>query len=819
MATNTPLSAEQLYTRCDPDQFSFETTAELEELDAVIGQERAIDAIQFGVGIRQPGYNLFALGPNGTGKHTSINRLLAIKSAEEATPPDWCYVYNFEHNHTPNALQLPPGQGATFQNDMKGLVEELFVVIPAAFEGDEYHTQRQAIESEFQEQQEGELQQIRQEAEEDNIALIRTPSGLAFAPIKDGEVIKPDEFMNLEEEKRDELENKIGELQEKLQKVIRQVPQWVREGRKKVKALNEEVTSYIVKPLIDELKEKYHDLAEVLDYLSAVQKDIITHNQMFMNGEDGGSPQPDGDQGNMTRAMMAQESQEAFAKRYEVNVIVDHSKTEGAPVVYCQNPNYQNLIGRIEHISRMGALITDFTLIKSGALHEANGGYLLLDARKLLLQPYAWEGLKRALRGSEIIIEHPAQSLGLASTVSLEPEPIPLNLKVVLIGERMLYYLLVQHDPDFKELFKVAADFEDDMDRNDETNMNYARLISTLVRQEELRPFDRSAVARIIERAGRLVSDSEKLTAHIGSIADLLREASYWAGEDNKEVVAAEHIEQAIEAQIFRSSRIKERLQENILRETILIDTEGEKVGQINGLAVLSLGNYAFGKPNRITARVRMGKGEVIDIERQVDLGGPLHSKGVMILSSYLGSNYAVERPLALSASLVFEQSYGGVDGDSASSAELYALLSSLAETPIKQSFAVTGSVNQHGEVQAIGGVNEKIEGFFDVCKARGLTGNQGVLIPASNVKHLMLRDDVVQAVSDGKFQIHEVETISEGIEILTGVPAGERDEDGNYLEGSIGKRIVDRIEKIAKKQREYSKAVKGENENEKEEA
>lgn len=813
MATINPLSPDQLSNQCDPDQFSFETTADLEPLDTAIGQKRAIDAIQFGVGIRQPGYNLFALGPNGTGKHTAISRYLERKSAEEAAPPDWCYVYDFDHPQKPNALQLPTGQATTLQNDMKALVEELFVVIPAAFEGDEYHTQKGAIESEFQERQEAELQEIRKEAEKENIALIRTPSGLAFAPIQDGEVIKPEEFMKLDEAARETIEKKIGELQEKLQKVIRQVPQWVREGRSRVKALNEEVSGYVVRPLIDELKEKYSELSEVIVYLTAVQKDIISHNDVFLDGEDGGPQQ----MGNPA-VMAARMEREAFAKRYEVNVIVDHRDTEGAPVIYEPNPNYPNLVGRIEHVVQMGALLTDFSLIQPGALHRANGGYLLLDARKLLLQPYAWEGLKRALRSEEIIIEAPAQSLGLASTVALEPEPIPLNVKVVLIGERMLYYLMVQNDPDFKELFKVAADFEDEVDRNEAANQEYARLISTLARQEDLRPFDRSAVARVIERGARLVGDSEKLTAHLGSIADLLREGSYWAGEAGSEVVSAEHIQQAIDAQVYRSSRIKEKMQEQILRETVLIDTEGEKIGQINGLAVLSLGNYMFGRPNRISARVRMGKGEVIDIERQVDLGGPLHSKGVMILASYLGSNYAVERPLALSASLVFEQSYGGVDGDSASSAELYALLSALAEVPIKQSLAVTGSVNQHGDVQAIGGVNEKIEGFFDVCNTRGLTGEQGVLIPESNVKHLMLRDDVVQAVEDGRFHIYAVETIADGIELLTGVPAGEMDEEGNYPEGSIGRKIVERIERIAKKQREYNRPPKDEKEKEEEE-
>jgi lon-related putative ATP-dependent protease len=454
----------------------------------------------------------------------------------------------------------------------------------------------------------------------------------------------------------------------------------------------------------------------------------------------------------------------------------------------------------------MGALLTDFTLIKSGALHQANGGYLILDARKILLQPYAWEGLKQALQAEKIRIESPGQAYSLISTVALEPQPIPLDVKVILLGERMLYYLMHQHDPDFQELFKVAADFELQMERNEETNMAYARLISTLARKESLRHFDRAAVTRIIERSARMVGDAERLSAHMQSVADLLREADYWAAEAGADVVGQEHVQAAIGAQIRRASRLRERMQESILREIILIDTSGEKIGQINGLSVLALSNYAFGRPSRITARMRMGKGEVIDIERQVELGGPLHSKGVMILSSYLGSRYASDRPLSLSASLVFEQSYGGVDGDSASSAELYALLSALAETPIKQSLAVTGSVNQHGQVQAIGGVNEKIEGFFDICNSRGLTGDQGVLIPEANVKHLMLRNDVIEAVADGKFHVYPIETIEQGIEVLTGKPAGEMDDDGLYPEGSINRLVVDRLEKMAETQRAFNR-------------
>jgi len=802
MAAVEALKPDQLCRDCDPDQFSFESTADLDDLDEVIGQERAIEAIRFGIGMQQNGYNLFAHGPNGTGKYTSVRRSLEERAEEEPVPDDWCYVYNFGEAQKPDSLRLPAGRGLELKNGMARLIEEVQAVLPSAFEGEEYHSQKRSIEAEFQEHQEKELEQIREEAEQHDVALIRTPNGLAFAPTRDGEVIKPDEFMELDEEKRQEIESTIEELQEKLQRVIRQVPQWVREGRQRVKELNEEVATFAIAPLFEELKAQFSDQPTVLDYLDQAQEDIIQNNDMFIDSNENEQQQVLASMGMAQR----RQSKEAFLNRYKVNVLVDNSEQQGAPVVYEQNPTHMNLIGRTEHVAQMGTLLTDFTLIRPGALHQANGGYLVLDARKMLMQPYAWESLKRALRSNEICIESPAQAYSLVSTVSLEPQPIPLSVKVVLLGERMLYYLMYQHDPDFGELFKVSADFEEQMERSDDNALAYARLIATLVRKEELLHFDRGAVARIIERSGRLVSDTEKLSTHMQSVADLLREASYWATVAEADIVSEAHVQKAVEAQIYRNSRIRERMQEAILRDTIFIDTEGQKTGQINGLSVLSLGNFAFGRPSRITARVRMGKGEVIDIERQVELGGPLHSKGVMILSSYLGSRYAEERPLSLSASLVFEQSYGGVDGDSASSAELYALLSALAEIPIKQSLAVTGSINQHGQIQAIGGVNEKIEGFFDICKERGLTGDQGVLIPQANAKHLMLRQEVVDAVAEGKFHVYPIETVEEGIETLTGVNIGEKDEEGNYPEGTINQRIVTRLEEMAETQRRFNR-------------
>ena len=799
MAPVNPLAPESLCQLCDPEQFSFETTADLADLEEVIGQDRAIEAINFGIGIHQEGYNLFALGPHGTGKFTSVDRSLKQKASTESIPPDWCYVFNFEQPHMPNALMLPHGQGQQFYQDMSQLVEELYAVIPAAFEDEEYVNRRRAIDSEFQERHESAIEGIRKEAEKEQIALIRTPSGLAFAPLRESEVIKPDDFMALPEEERTQIEEQIESFQNKLQDVLRQVPHWMREGRTKVKHLNEETATFAISPLIEEIRAKYSELEDVLTYLEAVKHDIVQNNEQFTASEEEQQPLQPG-----PRNLPTKGPQGPFTNRYKVNVVVDHSGSTGAPVVYEQNPTYPNLIGRLEHFAQMGALLTDFTLIKAGALHRANGGYLILDARKLLMQPYAWEGLKRALRGGEIAIEMPIEAGGLVTTIALQPMPIPLDVKVVLLGARMLYYLIHENDPDFGELFKVAADFDDLMDRNPENNLAYARLVGTLARKDNLRHFNRTGVARVIEHSSRLVGDGEKLSAHMQSVADMLREASYWAKQSGSEVVDGSHVKKAIEAQIYRSSRLRERLQEAILRETVLIDTEGSKVGQINGLSVMMLGNYAFGRPSRITARVRMGKGEVVDIERQVELGGPLHSKGVLILSSYLGSRYAAGRPLSLSASLVFEQSYGGVDGDSASSAELYVLLSALSDMPIKQSLAVTGSVSQHGQVQAIGGVNEKIEGFFDICSARGLTGDQGVLIPVANVKNLMLRQDVVDAVADGKFHIYPIETIEQGIEVLTGIRAGEMDEDGHYPEGTINQLVTEKLAAMAEGRREF---------------
>ena len=800
-----PLPVDDLRRTCDPDQFDFETTDDLDTDTRVIGQSRAIDALQFGVGIDSKGYNIYALGPAGTGRRNLVKNLLEREAEGEAPPSDWCYVNNFDDPRTPQMLQLPAGRACDLRDDMEQFIEELKTALPATFESEEYQTRQQMIQEEVRQEQEDELEDLQERARQENIALMRTPNGFAFAPIRDGDVISPEDMEALTKEERERIRELIEGFQDELQDILRKVPERQREARDRIRDLNREMAQLAVNDLIDNLRDKYQNLDAVLDFLDAVREDIIENVEMIVSyATDGGK----GMQALQQQGSSQQDFSNAFGgsgpwRRYHVNVMVDHADAEGAPVIFEDNPNYQNLVGQVEQIAQMGALVTDFNLVRPGALHKANGGYLVLEARKLLMQPYAWEGLKRALQAEEIRIESPRQALGLISTVTLEPEAIPLDVKIVLVGERYLYYLLEALDPDMGELFKVMADFDDEVDR-DTHQESYPELLATIIRKEELRPLDRSAVARVIDRSARLVSDTGKLSTHMQSITDLLRESSYWAGENSADVVSAEHVQQAIDEQIHRADRIRQKTLESIERETLYISTEGEEVGQINGLSVLQLNTFSFGRPNRITARVSLGKGEIVDIERETALGGPLHSKGVLILSGFLSGRYAQDRPLSLQASLVFEQSYGGVDGDSASSAELYALLSAIAEVPIKQQFAVTGSVNQHGIVQPIGGVNEKIEGFFDVCKNRGLTGDQGVLIPASNVKHLMLRPDIVEATQNGDFHIYPIETIDEGIELLTGRPAGERDADGNYPEDSINYLVAERLDELAETRQEF---------------
>lgn len=802
--TISALSPDRLYQRCDPEKLSFETTDDLSPLEIPVGQPRAAEALRFGFGIRRKGFNIFALGEQGTGKHALIRRYLDQRAAEEAVPPDICYVNNFDDDHTPKILTLSPGKGKALEKDMKEVVENVRRALRAAFETEDYQNRRQAINQEFQEKQQEAFETLKKEAEKDDLTIMRTPSGLSFAPVKDDEVLPREEFEKLPKEERERLDEKVQELQKEAGKIFQQIPKWQREVSDKQKELDREVSRYAVGPVIQEFVEKYEDNEKVVEYFKNVEKDIVENLHIFRQDESA--------QQNPIQKMIQQQQgggdngESPAMRKYQINVLVDNGGAEGAPVIYEENPSYQNLIGRVEHQAQMGALITGFDMIRPGALHKANGGYLILDALKVLQSPFAWEGLKRALRSGELKIESIGQMYSLISTVSLEPEPLVLKVKVVLTGEPFLYYLVRRMDPEFSELFKVSADFAQTMDRREENQQALAALIAGAVKNEEMRPFDRSAVARVIEHSARMVGDAEKLSIHMQRLTDLLREADYWASENGNGNVKSEDVQKAIDAWIYRSDRLRERMGEQIDRGIIFVETDGEAVGQINALAVIHLGEFMFGRPSRITARVSLGKGDVVDIEREVETGGPLHSKGVLILAGFLKARYAWNQPLSLSASLVFEQSYSGVDGDSASSAELYALISAISGLPIKQSFAVTGSVNQHGQVQPIGGVNEKVEGFFDTCKAKGLTGEQGVLIPEANIQHLMLRHDVVEAVKEGKFNVYAVRTIDEGIALLFGIAAGEADENGDFPKNTVNRRVYDRLAQMAQRRLDFTK-------------
>jgi len=803
VTTVKELGPAALCRRYDPDDFDFESTAELEDLDGAVGQPRAVAAVQFAAGIGRDGYNIFALGVAGTGKHSLVRHYLEKHAAQRPPPPDLCYVHNFEKASEPKLLALPTGAGIEFRKDMEALAAAVQNALINAFESEEFQTRSQVIDEEFKERPREELRDIEERAKAEGLVLLRSPVGMAFAPTRDGEVLSGEEFKELPEEEQRAIEQKVEAFQGETQQALRQMPSWEKERHNRMMELEREIANLAVDNLVDEVRRKYHMLPEVLDHLEAVQQDVIARARELVE-PDAGSP----------AAVFGIEATRPADKRgprtrYHVNLIVDNNGATGAPVVFEDNPTYDNLIGRIEHTAQFGALTTDFGHIKSGALHRANGGYLMVDAHKLLRSPYAWDSLKRALQSGKLSIESIGQSLSMVNTVSLEPESLDLKVQVVLLGEPSLYYMLSGLDPDFAELFKVASDFAELMDANDDNRNGYVRLLAMLARKDSLRPLDRTAVARLLEHNSRLAGDRDKFTARVGLLHDVLREADYWAATTESRLISSQHVQQAIDAQIHRADRIRERVHESIEHGTVMIDVEGSRVGQVNGLAMISMGNFAFGRPTRLTARVRMGSGDVVDIEREVELGGPIHSKGVLILASYLGAHYAPDCPLSLSASLVFEQSYSGVEGDSASAAELFALLSAISGVPVKQSLAVTGSVNQHGQIQAIGGANEKIEGFFDVCHAKGLTGQQGVIIPEANVRHLMLRSDVVDAVSAGMFHVFPIATVDEGIALLTGMPTGERGESGEYPEGTINRLVEAHLLEMAEKRRSFSADAK----------
>ncbi len=794
----TELTWQQVRRTFDPGTLQIETTEQVEPAGGLIGQERAIAALTLGLNIDRPGFSMYVAGPPGTGKMTAVRSFIEEVARKRETPPDWCYVNNFEDPSQPHIIRMPRGKARELKDDTDGLIEHIRERLPRAFEGEEYVERRDGLVKEVGRRRSEILEHLGERANEQGLGLQPTPHGMLIIPLKDGQPIADQEFSALPEDEKKAIQDKRAEMEDEITATMKQLRQLEREAQEKLRQLDREVALYVVAGLIEDLKEKYCDLARVCEYLHAVQEDVVENLPNFRSAEETrqqGLPIP------------APWLTELPFRRYRVNVLVDNSKLEGVPVVVELNPTYYNLLGRIEKEAQFGALYTDFTLIKPGSIHNANGGFLVIPAEDLLRNFLSYDGLKRALRSGEVRIEEPAERLGLMATKTLQPEPTPLSVKVVLLGSSYVYHLLYALDEEFPELFKVKADFDTRMERTEENIRAMLSFISALCAKETLAPLDSGAAAALLEHAARIAGDQERLSTRFRLLADVVREAHYYATHDGGGPIRAEHINRALDERVYRSNLIQERIEEMIARGTILIDTAGAVVGQVNGLSVIDVGDYAFGRPSRITATVGLGREGIVNIEREVELSGPIHSKGVLILGGYLTGRFAGDKPLSLAARLVFEQSYEGVEGDSASSAELYALLSALSGAAIRQSIAVTGSVNQHGVVQAIGGVNEKIEGYFRVCQAKGLSGEQGVMIPASNVPHLMLRGEVVEAIKQGRFHVWPVSTIGEGIEVLTGTLGGERDSEGHFPEGSIGYLVDQRLARFAESVKQFAQA------------
>jgi lon-related putative ATP-dependent protease len=786
----TSLAPSQLRREVDPATLGVQSTASLTPLDGIIGQQRALNALEFGLGMRDSGFNVYVAGEPGLGKMTAVRAFLQTQADKQPPAPAWCYVNNFSDPSQPVALLLPPGRARAFQHDVQRVIERVRREIPKAFESEEYAGQRDALGKAFDDKRNQLLGALRSRAQEYGVTLQMTPYGIVTLPLRDGEPIPQQVFDTLPPAEQTALRERNDAFQEHVRATMKAGRELDRSMQEQIGALNKKVAQYVVDGLMDDLCDTYADLPHIVAHLRAMQEDILNNIELFQS-------QSNSEDGPPAAAQMPAWVREAPLRKYAVNVLVDPGAAAGAPVVVELNANSANLFGRIERESQFGTLYTDFTMIKAGALHRANGGYLVLGIEDVLRNPYSWDGLKRALRSREIRVEDISEQLGFGGTRSLRPQPLPLALKVVLIGRPLYYHLLCAYDEDFAELFKVKADFDTQTARTPENIERYIRFVHTLCEREQLRHLDASALAELLEYASRLAEDQSKLSTQFGMLTDIVREASYWAERSSAAMVDASHVQKSLAQRVYRGSLIQDRLQEMIARGLLLIDIDGAEVGQINGLSVISIGDLAFGKPSRITASIEPGRAGIVDIEREVALGGPIHSKGVLILSGYLAHRYGGDKPITLNARLVFEQSYAGVEGDSASCAELYALLSALADAPIQQGIAVTGSVNQHGDVQAIGGVNEKIEGHFDVCCAKGLTGRQGVLIPASNTQNLMLRPDVVDAVRAGQFHVWPVSTIDEGIEILTGLPAGARGTTGRFPHGSLNARVDARLNEL----------------------
>jgi lon-related putative ATP-dependent protease len=791
------LPAEKLRLECAPKCVHCETTEEMAILEEIIGQERAVRALKFGLEIKERGFNIYVAGLPGSGRTTAVRDFLEEIAKDKPVPPDWCYVNNFSAPFVPKAIKLPLGRGKEFQRDMKNFIAEVRSVLPKAFESEDYGTKRDAVIRTIEEERAGLVAQLNEKAQKEGFVIQSTPIGVLIIPLVKGKPLSDQELLALPHQIRGEIEKRRDKLKSELRSAMRRLKGLERKGNEEIQKLNREVALYAIGHLVDGLMEKYEKFPDVRTYLEDVRKDILENVTLFIK-EPKAPPVP----------IPVPWLKELPLRKYEVNVIVDNSDLKGAPVVTELNPTHQNLFGRIEKEAQFGVLTTDFTMVRGGSLHKANGGYLVLPAEEVLRNMFSYDSLKRALMNRCITIEEAGERLGFITTKGLRPEPIPLDVKVVLIGNPLLYQRLYLLDMDFKELFKVKADFDTTMNRTDENVRKYASFVCTLCRKEKLKHLHASGVAKIVEYGSRLAQDQKKLSTTFGEIADIVREANFYALQENSEYVNADHVKKAIDEKIYRSNLIQEKIQEMIERNVLLIDTDGEAVGQVNGLSVMSLGDFSFGVPSRVTASIGLGREGIIDIQREAKMAGPIHTKGVMILSGYLAEKYARDKPLSLSARLVFEQSYGMVEGDSASSTELYALLSALSGLPIKQTIAVTGSVNQKGEVQAIGGVNEKIEGFFEVCKAKGFTGEQGVIVPESNVHNLMLKEEVVEAVRKEKFHIYPVKNIDQGIEVLTRAKSGARRPDGTFEEKTINHKVNKSLKAMADKLREFPEFV-----------
>ncbi|MBO5997619.1 MAG: AAA family ATPase [Alphaproteobacteria bacterium] len=787
------VSYKDLYTPCSLKSLAFQTTKEVENNSEVIGQEKAIDAILFAMNMPDDGYNVFCLGSEGNGKKSLALQLLKKEALNRKAPDDWCYVNNFDFSHKPKAIRLPAGRGKNFVKDIEKFISESLNILPGIFEDNNYNKQVHMIQERFKNQRDEYFASLQDIAKgKKNVAILRMPTGLVVAPTYNGEVLTPETFDKLPKATRKRVLDQMSETQERLKDAIKEVPKWEKEEKEQINLLNQQMTRDAVQGLVQDLLKKYADIPSAKEYIENMDNDIIENVTLFLDEQ---TEEEDA----LSTFIKKSKKNSLIMDRYKVNLLVHHSPRQNAPVIYLEHPNLPNLVGRMERMQHFGTLTTDFSLIKPGALHLANGGFLIIEAKDICAHPAAWESLKRALKAKKIHIESAEEEAGVISTTTLEPEPIPLDIKIVLIGEPDLYYALSEQDPDFLKLFKVEANFYPKIDRNEENMEKYIALMAMLVQKYKLKAFSKNALERLIEYSSRASEDSTKLTTRLSYISDLMKESDYFARLDKSPLTERRHVENAIRAKIERSNNLHKLSLEHIKNGTIIIKTAGIEVGQINILAVQEFGHIRFGRPSRLTCQVYLGDGKIIDIEREVELGGPLHTKGVLILSSFLSSTFGQKEPLSFNASLAIEQSYGPIDGDSASSAELYALLSALSKQPIRQGIAVTGSVNQLGQVQAIGAVNEKIEGFFDVCQINGLTGEQGVIIPKTNLRNLMLREDVVSAVQKGLFHIYAVSTISEGIEILTGVQAGTLNRKGNYPKNSIYGKATKELHRLFK--------------------